>query len=145
MNSNTPVSSVMTEFTLSIKAEDNFNTIQKIFKEYLFHHLPVVDEKHKVIGIISKTDMHSFFKQLTRNSSGRAYSLLTMDSTKAKDIMTEDPMVVEPEDTIGLAADIFMANTIHALPVVENDKLVGIVTSHDLLRYAFKEVAFKES
>ncbi len=145
MNSNTPVSEVMTEFTLSINPEDKLNVIQNIFKKHLFHHLPVVDKNHRVVGIISKSDLHLFFKQLTDKSSGRAYSMLTIGSTKAEDIMTEDPMVIEPEDTLGLAADIFMANTIHALPVVEDDKLVGIVTTHDLLNYAFKEVAYKES
>ncbi len=145
MNSSTPVSSIMTEFTLTINPEDELNTIQQIFKNYSFHHLPVVDKDHQVVGIISKTDLHLFFKQLTKDSSGRAYSTLTIRNTKAKDLMTGDPMVIDPEDTVGLAADIFMANTIHALPVVEDHKLVGIVTSHDLLEYAFKEVTYKEN
>lgn len=57
----------------------------------------------------------------------------------AEDIMTRDPLIIEPADTIGLAADIFRANALHALPVVEDGELVGIVTSHDLLTYAYQE------
>ena len=49
-------------------------------------------------------------------------------------------MQLEPDDTIGLAADIFLANKFHALPVVEDERLVGIVTTHDLLKYSFTAV-----
>jgi acetoin utilization protein AcuB len=53
--------------------------------------------------------------------------------------MTPEPIVVDPDDSIGLAADIFLVNTLHALPVVEDNRLVGIITTHDLLKYAFAE------
>ncbi len=50
-------------------------------------------------------------------------------------------MVLEPEDTVGLAADIFLANKFHALPIVEDDVLTGILTIHDLLAYSYKKTA----
>ena len=56
---------------------------------------------------------------------------------RAEDIMTANPLSIESADTIGLAADIFRANALHALPVVDDGELVGIVTTHDLLTYAF--------
>jgi acetoin utilization protein AcuB len=56
---------------------------------------------------------------------------------RAEDIMSTNPLSLEPEDTIGLAADIFKANALHALPVVDEGELVGIVTTHDLLTFAF--------
>jgi acetoin utilization protein AcuB len=57
----------------------------------------------------------------------------------AGDIMSREPLKIESADTIGLAADIFRANALHALPVVDDGELVGIVTSHDLLNYAYSE------
>ena len=51
--------------------------------------------------------------------------------------MTKYPISLEPDDTIGLAADIFLANRFHALPILDDDVLVGLVTAHDLLRYSF--------
>jgi CBS domain-containing protein len=55
----------------------------------------------------------------------------------AEDIMSTNPLSIESADTVGLAADIFKANALHALPVVDDGELVGIVTTHDLLTYAF--------
>ena len=53
--------------------------------------------------------------------------------------MTLNPLVIEPEDTIGLAADIILSNKLHALPVVDDGTLVGLITNHDLLAFAFAE------
>ena len=52
--------------------------------------------------------------------------------------MTEFPMHLDPEDSIGLAADTFLANKFHALPIVEDQVLVGLITTHDLLKYSFE-------
>jgi predicted transcriptional regulator len=46
-------------------------------------------------------------------------------------------MQLDPDDTVGLAADIFLVNRFHALPVVDGVDLVGIVTSHDLIALAY--------
>jgi acetoin utilization protein AcuB len=139
MNPNISISKIMTADTISVKTTDSLPVVEKIFKQFRIHHLPVIDKDHFVVGIISKTDLLSFLKQLSLNSSGKLYSKFTADNSTAEEIMTPEPMVVDPDDTIGLAADIFLANTIHALPVVEDNKLVGIITTHDLLKYAFAE------
>jgi CBS domain-containing protein len=55
----------------------------------------------------------------------------------AEQFMTKYPVQLDPDDSIGLAADIFLANKFHALPIVEDGVLVGLVTSHDLLQYSF--------
>ncbi|MFT4759593.1 MAG: acetoin utilization protein AcuB [Paraglaciecola sp.] len=56
---------------------------------------------------------------------------------KAKNIMSQYPTTLNPADTIGLAADIFLAKKYHALPIVKEEKLLKMVTVHDLLAYAF--------
>ena len=56
----------------------------------------------------------------------------------AREIMTTNPMVLDPDDSIGLAADIFLANKFHALPIVEQTELLGIITVHDLLAHCFE-------
>ena len=57
--------------------------------------------------------------------------------------MTKNPISVRSDDTLGLAADIFEANSFRALPVVDENELVGIVTPYDLMRYAFKDVSIR--
>ncbi|MBK7634741.1 MAG: CBS domain-containing protein [Saprospiraceae bacterium] len=56
----------------------------------------------------------------------------------ARDVMTQDPITLDTEDTIGLAADLFLSNKIHSVPVLNGDQLSGIITNHDLLKYCFR-------
>lgn len=49
-------------------------------------------------------------------------------------IMTAKVITLRPEDTLGQARDIFLSNRIHHLPIVEGEKLVGMITSWDLFK-----------
>ena len=89
------------------------------------HHLPVVSAEYKLLGVITLRD---FVKQ------GSAADL---DNTLVKDVMTARLAVLEPADKIGAAAEVFLENLFHAVPIVTDDKLVGIVTTFDVLKYQF--------
>lgn len=137
MNPNNPISSIMTTNLVTVSPEDYLSRVTKIFESNEFHHIPVVKQGSVLVGIISKEDfqkMNYYFFEKMSSENGNAKH---KDGLRASDIMTPYPLNVDPEDTIGLAADIFLANRFHALPVIEDGALVGIVTSHDLIRYAF--------
>jgi len=51
---------------------------------------------------------------------------------------------IEPDDKVGTAAELFLDNRFHALPVVAEGKLVGLVTTFDMLKYEFKK-EYKEA
>lgn len=140
MNPNIPVAAIMTQSPITVNPQDNLIKIQSIFKQYDFHHIPVLAKDRSVVGIVSKADMLIFMKRLTQETTGKRFTAFSEAATLIKNIMTPNPLVLEPSDTVGLAADIFMTNTFHALPIVEDNQLVGIITSHDLLQYAFKGV-----
>lgn len=130
----------MTTKMVTVSPDANVKNIKDIFEKNEFHHLPVVDRGEELVGIISKEDFFKVAYILSLGSSGsnnhqprdEPYANL-----KAKDFMTKYPLVLDPEDTLGLAADIFLANKFHALPIVEDGRLIGIVTTHDLLKSAF--------
>lgn len=138
MNPNQPVSSIMTTQLVTVRPDDTVHKVKEIFNENEFHHLPVVADGERLAGLISKEDFFRLSYLMSLNTTGRTYSEMAYNHLKAKDIMTEYPVSLEPEDTIGLAADIFLSNKFHALPILEGETLVGIVTSHDLLQYSFK-------
>ncbi len=135
MNPNLAIHHIMTSELITVAPEASLKYIKSIFESNDFHHLPVVGESGMLKGIISREDYYKVGYVLSKR--GLDQNLATYDQLKAKDIMTEYPVNVEPDDSIGLAADIFLANQFHALPVVEEGKLMGIVTSHDLLSYCF--------
>ncbi|HHB79095.1 MAG TPA: CBS domain-containing protein [Saprospiraceae bacterium] len=131
MNPNIPVSEVMTKNVISIHVEDSFNIVSKTFENHSFHHIPILD-RGKLVGILSKEDILRLLSVRTEYSD-KEFMLI-----KVKDFMSNKVTSIRPDDSVGLAADIFMTNDIHALPVVDNDELVGIVTTHDLIKYAYK-------
>lgn len=135
MNPDTPISHIMTTDLVTVESDTRLHKIRQIFEQYKFHHLPVL-EYGKLVGIISKSDFYRLhFASNHKASNGQNEADVHRET--ARDLMTQFPMHLDSDDTIGLAADIFLANRFHALPVVDGGELVGIVTSHDLISYAF--------
>ncbi len=142
MNPEMPIREIMTTQLITAVPNTSMKEVQSVFARHNIHHLPVVDECEAIIGIISKEDLYKITHLLALNTSGPTYSEKMFRTLTARDLMTPNPMVLDPDDSIGLAADIFLANKFHALPIVENDRLVGIVTTHDLLAFAFDKTGF---
>ena len=135
--SNLPIREIMTKEIICLRITDSFNDISDIFNRHGFHHIPVLDENDNIVGIVSKKDLLSIAIGLSYETSGKTYSSKKYRSMTVEEIMSKDPFILEPDDTVGLAADVFKANKFHAIPIVENDELVGIITSHDLIEKLF--------
>lgn len=137
MKAEKPIRDIMTTELVTVSPDTKVAAIKKVFDQNGFHHLPVVEKGEELAGIISKEDLFKLSYVLSLTTSGHNYSEREYENLKAKDIMTKYPLALDPEDTTGLAADIFLANKFHALPIIEDGKLVGLITTHDLLKYSF--------
>ncbi len=89
-----------------------------------FRHLPIVDNG-KLVGMLSDHDVRQHQGHLT--------------DTRVTGAMTENPITVTPDTTMEEAAEIMLERKIGGLPVVDKDRLVGIITTTDLLG-AFVEI-----
>lgn len=138
MNAFAPISTIMSTDLITVNPEDNLLTVKKLFESHTFHHLPVVRFR-KIIGIISKTDFEHFTGGLSHYADDRFVNENRMERTKAQDIMTKGIGKLEPDDRINVALEIFSKNWFHALPVVKNDELVGIVTTQDVIKTLLNE------
>ncbi len=132
MNPNLSIQSIMSSELITAKASEPLTVIRKIFEANKFHHIPIIGNNGELLGIISREDYYKVAYVLSVEGMKQKFQ-----SLEAQDIMTKYPLHLDPDDTIGLAADIFLANKFHALPIVEDGRLVGIVTSHDLLAYSY--------
>lgn len=144
MKAGKPIKEIMTTRLVTILPSTKAIQVKRIFEKNSFHHLPVVDEDERLLGIISKEDLFKVSYILSLNTSGETYSSLSYRSITANELMTHYPLALDPDDTIGLAADIILANKFHALPIIEDGKLVGLVTSHDLLKYSFTSLTMEQ-
>lgn len=132
MNTETPVKRIKTSKIVYVGPTDSLLKIEEVFDELPIHHILVV-EHNKLHGIISKHDLLKVYRNAVD-----AGQLPERSKILAKDIMTIDPITLDTEDTIGLAADIILTNQIHSIPVLNGDQLAGIITNHDILKFCFK-------
>lgn len=136
------VGAIMTTQVIAVAPDDTMEKVQAIFQERHIHHIPVV-EKEKVVGIVSYSDylklLHGFTIFNTQKSE--EYNEAIMRSLLVREVMVKQVAKLRPEDKIELAADIFRENLFHAMPVVDSEgKLKGIITTFDLLNYAFNDL-----
>lgn len=136
-----PLSSIMTTDLIVVNPKDKVKEVAAVFQKHNIHHIPVVSGMHQLEGLISKSDLlkisHGW--SLFRNLQEDTYNSALYESLLAQDIMTRAVAKLEPQDTVEMALGIFKENLFHALPIVLNGRLVGIVTTYDLLQYAFDQ------
>lgn len=82
--------------------------------------------------MISKTDYY-YFRQGCVGGGQKEKETYQLNQWKAEEIMTDKLAKLEVDDPIRTALDLFRLNRFHALPVLENGDLVGIVTPHDII------------
>jgi CBS domain-containing protein len=125
---NETVATVMVREVITVSPNDSLQKVKELLINNRIHHVPVVQDDGKLVGIVTTYDLFKL------NVDHKDYP-----TTKVANVMTKILAVVEPTDKVGTAAEVFMEHLFHALPVVENGKLVGIVTSFDVLRYEYEK------
>lgn len=130
------VAELMTSKVFTVESNDLIDRVFFLLHYEKIRHLPVVD-KGKLVGIVSDRDL---YKALGPKSNSNAIetskdnSQLHVVSQKVAHIMRRGVITVTKETMLSEAAALMAEHRIGALPVVENDKLVGILTSTDILR-----------
>ncbi|MCU0383114.1 MAG: CBS domain-containing protein [Cyclobacteriaceae bacterium] len=137
MKKREPVTHIMTNHVYSVEENESLEKVITIFRKHKIRHLPVT--KNGVIsGMISSTDINRLtFGRLFENQDEVDEAILHM--LKIPQVMTEKPRTISPDTTIMETAAIFAKEDFHALPVVENSQLKGIVTTTDVIRYLLEQ------
>jgi acetoin utilization protein AcuB len=104
---------------------------QDLMKSGGFRHLPILDEDGKLVGLISKGSLASALPADTSNLSRFEVSYV-LAKIKVRSIMVEDVVTATPDTPIEIAARMMADNLIGCLPVLDGEKLVGIITDRDL-------------
>jgi len=134
MKKQVPVSTIMTKNVIKLNVTDDLTKAEMLFKKHHIRHIPVVNS-NKIIGMLSYTDLLriSFVDAVDDDDEVvdvTVYNMFTVEQVMAKKLVT-----VAPETTIKEVAEILSSREFHALPVVEGDLLVGIVTTTDIIKY----------
>ena len=136
------VKHIMTTDLITADPDETIDAVRHKLIANHIQHIPVVEGK-KILGIISKGDIHRMEHHFTLFQSEKALesNRQIFSTILAAEIMTKSLVKLKDTDAATIAVDLFRENMFHALPVVnDKDQLVGMITPIDLLRYAFDDV-----
>ncbi len=138
MNIMAPISSIMSQNLITVNPEEKLMAIKDIFETHHIHHVPVVQHK-KIVGIISKSDFLHFMRGFSQNADDQFVDSARLRTFKAEDIMTQGLAKLDKREPIRAAIDIFKINRFHAVPIIDGEELVGIVTTYDIIKRIAEE------
>lgn len=133
-----PISMIMTSPVITLKKSDSLEKAEHIFKKHHIRHIPIVTDK-VIVGMLSYTDLlrlsfADYTDDFSDDADALVYNMFTI-----KQIMKRKIVSVSTSNSIKEVAEILAREEFHALPVVDNNKLVGIVTTTDLIKYLLKQ------
>jgi acetoin utilization protein AcuB len=128
----------MTSKVVCVELDDTLQTVKEIFDNTRFHHLLVVYNK-QLQGVISDRDL---LKSISPNIGSAAETERDAATLRkrAHQIMSRKLITLQPEATLKEVVDVFMANRISCVPIVDHQGNVeGIVSWRDLLKFVRDE------
>ena len=134
------VEDVMTRKVHSVRPQSTLKDVASVLSAYGIGGMPVVDDRRRPVGVISKTDIvikeHA---ELPRRGLSRMFRsdgdiASKVNAKTAGEAMSAPAITIIPIMPLSFAAERMLSDGVNRLPVVEGETLVGIVTRHDLVR-----------
>ena len=126
------VKDLMATDVVTIGRNDDLRLVDDIMAERQIRHIPVLEDD-KIVGVVTQRDV---FKARMSSTMGygekgqRAF----LHTVPVKEIMAHPVITVTPETLVTEATDLILTQGIGCLPVVQEDRLIGIVTKTNLLQ-----------
>ena len=118
------VSEIMTREPATVRPDSTLGEVAMLMKQEDCGSLPVVDDG-RLVGIV--TDRDVVVRAIAAGKDPK--------STHVSDVMSADPITVRPEDSVADAEDVMRSRQVRRLPVVEDDRLVGILVTAQVARH----------
>jgi CBS domain-containing membrane protein len=130
------VSELMSRELITLRRDESLNLAERVMQLGRVRHLPVVDGEH-LVGLITHRDLLraqvSALAQITKDERDEIHT-----SIRAEDIMIQDVHTVGPDDAAVDAARLMIRKKVGCVPVVDEGRLVGILTEADFLELAIR-------
>ena len=126
------VRDIMETKVVTISAADRLSTVDDIMTLGRVRHIPVVSSG-KLVGVVSHRDLlRASLSALSQHRDDERRMFLHV--VEIARVMSTPPIVVHPDETVEAAARLMAEHKIGCLPVVEEDRLLGLITETDVLR-----------
>ena len=120
------IKNLMSEDLITIDKDQNLSDALKLLRKHNVSRLPVTNNK-ELVGIISERD-------IANKLGSSKYESMPASRLHISSVMVKEPVTIEPNMTIGDLCELFAEKNIGGVPVVKDDKVMGIITERDILR-----------
>jgi CBS domain-containing protein len=127
------VRDVMSREVHTVKRNDELAIADELMKQKRVRHLPVLDEDGEVCAVVSQRDLFRGALLRALGYGSRAEELM-LKQVAVKEAMSTEIQTTAPDTPVADAARVMIERKIGCLPVIENGRLVGIVTETDFVR-----------
>jgi CBS domain-containing protein len=129
------VADVMTKNVVCITPDQDILDVKHIYEKKEFHHhIPVVQD-NKLVGMVSLVDFMYHISGAGLSDDNKVYKTL-----KVSDIMMPNPFSLNLDASLKEVATVLGQGKYHAVPILENDVIVGIVSTADVIQHFLKQV-----
>lgn len=134
------VKDIMTKKVITIKHNQSIRDAVIILRKNKISGVPVVDDDGNVVGVFSESDILDKLPDILEEADQiPMIDVQELTSPPVSTVMGKPPFVVSSDEDIRNVAKLFLEKYIHRVPVVDDGRLVGIVSLGDVLK-AFSEV-----
>lgn len=132
----------MTEGVLAVEIFDSIAVARRLMAKHRVNQLPVLDND-RLVGIVTDRDVRDAYP--TSLMINRAEEIDRFaEKITVEEVMTHDVFVVRPDTGLPTAVGLLRRHRIGALPVLKNQKLVGIITRSDILDFVLRDGVGRE-
>ena len=129
------VKELMVTDVITIREGESTDAAVEKMEENGIHHLVVLDNEENLVGVISIRDIRLLENLGTPDKGGEIqYEPIVVETVEIGQLMSSPVIVMHPEDPIKDAAKKMLDKDIHCFPVLDQGKLLGIITEKDFLK-----------
>jgi CBS domain-containing membrane protein len=128
------VSDIMTKDVLTLNRNDSLATADDVMRLGRIRHIVAIDDEGALAGVLSQRDLFlgGLLKALGFGTRAKSKALASL---VVKEAMVADPITTTPATALTDAAEVMLKNKIGCLPVLDDGKLVGILTEADFVAH----------
>jgi acetoin utilization protein AcuB len=131
----------MTESVLAVETFDSINIARQLMAKHRVNQLPVLDNE-RLVGIVTDRDVRDAYPTSMMIDRGEEIDRFA-DSVTVEEVMSHDVFTVRPDTSLAKAVGLLRRHRIGSLPVMQNKKLVGIITRSDILEFVLSGSGLK--
>jgi CBS domain-containing protein len=114
---------------------DKLSVADDVMRQGRIRHMPVLDDDGRLAGIISQRDLFRGALLRALGYGSRAEEMM-LETVPVKGAMTEEVITTTPDTALATAAGLMLEHKVGCLPVLQDGRLVGILTESDFVRQA---------